>query len=301
MRIATARRRNPVGVGELLAQYWPYLAGAGAVGVGAAIYLAASKPTTATANLGIFAAGRILRPGQYIYSQNGQYALVMQTDGNLVVYKNPTPNQSGVWTGQALWGSGNDGHQGAIAAMQGDGDLVMYDAGASVSTAGAISGSVLRGKATGHHDLPSGTNNTPGGPGAFAVMQNDGNFVVYAAGATVAPTGVVTGNPLWSTDTSQGGSGSPPSGGGGGSNPLQQAQNAATQGQNLYNQGQNAATQGQDLLNQATGGGSPSPDTSGGSPSPDTSGGSPSPDTSGGSPSPDTSGGSPSPDTSGGS
>lgn len=47
---------------------------------------------------------------------NGDYRLVFQTDGNLVIYK--------VSTGQAIWNAGSMG--GNRLSMQGDGNLVVY-------------------------------------------------------------------------------------------------------------------------------------------------------------------------------
>jgi NlpC/P60 family len=90
--------------------------------------------------------GYRLRPGSAIYSSNRRYRLVMQGDGNLVVYKG----------GRALWSSRTQHHGGASAVMQGDGNLVVY----------------WRGKAL----WSSGTN---GHDGAILNMQDDGNLVIY--------------------------------------------------------------------------------------------------------------------------
>jgi len=77
--------------------------------------------------------------------------LVMQADGNLVIY------ESG---GRAIWSTGTNGKPVAFAVMQGDGNFVLYD------------------KNMGHHWDTS----THGNPGAYAVFQNDGNLVVRSAG-----------------------------------------------------------------------------------------------------------------------
>jgi hypothetical protein len=80
------------------------------------------------------------------------YSLVMQSDGNLVLYSrrfNPI---------RALWSSGTAGHQGAYAVMQSDGNFVVYS---STGTALWNSG-------------------TAGHPGSYLALQDDGNVVVYS-------------------------------------------------------------------------------------------------------------------------
>ena len=96
--------------------------------------------------------GYWLRPGTIIYSSNHRYRLVMQGDGNLVVYQG----------GKALWSTSTQGHQGAQAVMQGDGNLVVYWNGKAIWNSG-----------TDHHD------------GAILDMQDDGNLVIYWQGRAV--------------------------------------------------------------------------------------------------------------------
>lgn len=55
-----------------------------------------------------------------IASQDGRSTLVMQGDGNLVLYR------SG---GKARWATGTDGKAVSQAIMQGDGNFVMYGPG----------------------------------------------------------------------------------------------------------------------------------------------------------------------------
>jgi len=89
----------------------------------------------------------LLYPGQRLRTAAGNYYLVLQTDGNLVLYSST----------RALWATGTDGKQTAFLAMQGDGNLVLYD--------------------TNHKPLwYSGTAGV--GPSKL-VMQDDGNLVVY--------------------------------------------------------------------------------------------------------------------------
>jgi hypothetical protein len=77
----------------------------------------------------------------------GDFFLVFQADGNLVVYtKNDVP----------VWNSGTGGSGADHAVMQTDGNFVVYTpAGVAVWTSG-----------------------TAGNPGAFAQIQSNGNFVI---------------------------------------------------------------------------------------------------------------------------
>lgn len=98
---------------------------------------------------------------QRIVSPNGRFELVMQTDGNLVLYMRwyPYPNY-------ALWNSHTWGIGAERAAMQSDGNFVIY-----------------RG------NTPLWNSNTAGHPYATLVMQNDGNAVIYHNGVALWSTG----------------------------------------------------------------------------------------------------------------
>jgi hypothetical protein len=98
----------------------------------------------------ILTPGGVAAPGSYLQSVNGQYRLVMQRDGNLVLYASPN---------RALWATGTENNPGASAVMQRDGNFVVYSASNRALWA-------------------TGTENNPG---ASAVVQRDGNFVVYSA------------------------------------------------------------------------------------------------------------------------
>jgi hypothetical protein len=78
-----------------------------------------------------------------------------QGDGNLVVYRSGNPT----------WASNTSGTSAGQAAMQGDGNFVVYDGGGN----------------------PVWDSGTAGNPGAHVIMQDDGNLVVYQGGT-----------PLWS-------------------------------------------------------------------------------------------------------
>lgn len=58
-----------------------------------------------------------LYPGQSIDTADRRFHLILQRDGNLVLY---SPNR-------ATWATGTDGKQVAFLAQQGDGNLVLYD------------------------------------------------------------------------------------------------------------------------------------------------------------------------------
>ncbi len=60
--------------------------------------------------------GDVLLPGEVLRGTDGTTRLVMQTDGNLVLYRG----------GAAVWASGSDGHPGAGAVFQQDGNLVVH-------------------------------------------------------------------------------------------------------------------------------------------------------------------------------
>jgi hypothetical protein len=110
------------------------------------------------------AVGTVMKPGWW--AKSALTRLVMQPDGNLVLYRNRD--------GAALWASGTSGHPGAYAVMQPDGNLVVYRPGGRALWA-------------------TGTNNHPG---AYALLQDDGNLVVYRSGGAPA-----TGGALWATGT----------------------------------------------------------------------------------------------------
>ncbi|MGZ6637967.1 MAG: hypothetical protein ACXVII_34470 [Solirubrobacteraceae bacterium] len=111
------------------------------------------------------AAGDRLNKGDSRTSTNGKVELVMQTDGNLALYRTDT------W--KALWASNTWGKPTTHADMQGDGNLVVYGD-------------------DGHAYWGSGTSNQPN---AYAVVQDDGNFVIYKNGAALWSTRTV--QPPW--------------------------------------------------------------------------------------------------------
>ena len=103
---------------------------------------------TPPSNCGALLPGESLAVGASRSSCDGRFGLVMQGDGNLVLYQN------GVG---ALWWTGTNSGQAAV--MQTDGNFVLYSASQALWSS-----------------------NSWGHPGATLAIQNDGNLVVYSGG-----------------------------------------------------------------------------------------------------------------------
>lgn len=87
-----------------------------------------------------------LGPNQSLISNNGRYTLVMQSDGNMVIYK----------LGSAIWASDTFRSGANRAFMQDDGNFVVYA-----------------------NEVPKWASQTPNSGGEKLVMQDDGNLVIY--------------------------------------------------------------------------------------------------------------------------
>ena len=107
--------------------------------------------------------GEVLASGTALVSRNGDYQLVMQGDGNLVLYK--------IAGAVALWSTKTYGHPGAFAAMQKDGNFVLYAGGKALWSTGTYTY-----------------------PGSSLKLRSSGNAVLYSS----------TGVQIWSTDTGGG-------------------------------------------------------------------------------------------------
>ncbi len=105
---------------------------------------------------------REMPEGSYLQSGDGRFKMVVQGDGNLVIYQSNQP----------IWASNTSGrgYPNFKLAMQSDGNLVMYGRN------GATWASNTNGRGTSPYAL---------------VMQNDGNLVVYDGNGT----------PTWATNT----------------------------------------------------------------------------------------------------
>ena len=105
--------------------------------------------------------GQGLLVGKFIKSADGRFTLIMQTDGNLVLYG---PQN------QPLWASGTDGSNNPFdVIMQEDGNLVIYDT----------------------NNNPLWASSTKGHPGAIFIVHIDGNAVISDT----------SNDTLWATDT----------------------------------------------------------------------------------------------------
>ncbi|MFD6918468.1 hypothetical protein ACFWB2_10945 [Streptomyces virginiae] len=104
--------------------------------------------------------GRRLAPGEKMTSPTENTELVMQADGNLVLYALGNPGGYKL----PLWNSGTYGNAGAYATMQEDGNFVIYKQGGGPQTGGAIWQTASYGD---HNDLKP-----------VAKLESDGNFKV---------------------------------------------------------------------------------------------------------------------------
>ena len=120
-------------------------------------------PAPGGASCGVLSPGQSLNQGQSLSSCDGFYTLIMQADANLVLYRGKDPKV-------ALWCTQTTNAAGPVnAAMQGDGNFVVYGAG-----------------------RPLFSTSTAGHPGAFLAVQGDGNLTVYDQGGKAA---------LWASNT----------------------------------------------------------------------------------------------------
>jgi len=111
-------------------------------------------------------AGQRLTAGQQLSSTNGRFHLVMQSDGNLVLYDGQSPIwATGTWN---LPAAGRPTH----ADMQTDGNLVLYN----------------------DANQPAWATDTPGTyTNPYLELQDDGNLVIYHNGRT----------PIWASGTAR--------------------------------------------------------------------------------------------------
>lgn len=104
--------------------------------------------------------GQSLGVGNRLISNNDRYVLILQKDGNLVIYR--------VGTMPTIWSTGTHGRKVFSAVMQTDGNFVIY------GSEGAI-----------------WSTDTDGNRVAWLVMQEDGNLVLYKPDGTA----------IWSSGT----------------------------------------------------------------------------------------------------
>ena len=92
--------------------------------------------------------GEELLPNMKLVSKNGKHTMILQGDGNLVVYNDED---------HARWASDTQGQKITKCKMQKDGNLVMYLA----------------------NNVATWSSNTHGNPGAYIVIQDNGNLVIF--------------------------------------------------------------------------------------------------------------------------
>lgn len=125
---------------------------AGLVAFAAVFAFNAMAAPSASAYGSHLAPGESIRDWGKLESPNGQFALIMQSDGNLVAYMWP----------HGYWASNTSG-SGTYLVMQGDGNLVLYD----------------------YRGVALWTSHTQGNPGAYVILQDDGNMVMRRADGSV--------------------------------------------------------------------------------------------------------------------
>jgi len=106
---------------------------------------------------GVLPPGARMHAGDSLYSNNREFQLICQRDGNLALYRR----------GQAIWSSGTAGRELRECVMQRDGNFVLL----------------------GHERYPIWATGTQGNPGAFLSVQDDGNLVIYRPASAVWATG----------------------------------------------------------------------------------------------------------------
>ncbi len=114
-------------------------------------------------------AGQQLGQGQRLVSPNGRFHLVMQTDGNLVLYDGG-PGLNPFWA-TGTWSLPAD-RRPTHADMQNDGNFVLYNDAGQPAWAAGVYGSFIN---------------------PYVELQDDGNLVIYHNGRT----------PLWATNTAR--------------------------------------------------------------------------------------------------
>jgi len=116
------------------------------------------RPWMHTSGLSTLGSGAILEPGDSLASQSGSYKLVMQSEGSLTLELAPS--------GEPIWATGSEGHPGAYAVMQRDGNLEVFPKGEDPSR---------------EQTAALYTTGTSGHTGATLHVLDDGNLVLEDA------------------------------------------------------------------------------------------------------------------------
>jgi hypothetical protein len=170
---------------------------------------AAGVRVDSTTDLSAAATGELQVGGKLMASQGlsspgGAFVLKMQTDGNPVLY--PAASATALWASgttvagafaqpqtdgrfvvyrpadEALWATNSGPAAGAFLAQQDDGDVVVY----SGSHQAPWDRSMFISRLPSGYELHSGQEVVPEDWKSQLIMQADGNFVLYPAGAPAA-------------------------------------------------------------------------------------------------------------------
>jgi hypothetical protein len=106
-------------------------------------------------------AGQLLKAGERLESPNGRFVLLLQEDGNLVLYSNPIAASSAYWSSDTWWLPPDQ--RPASVEMQTDAHLVLYDPNRVPRWASGTWG--------------------PAFIDPHVVLQDDGNLVIYHDGS----------------------------------------------------------------------------------------------------------------------
>jgi hypothetical protein len=97
--------------------------------------------------------GQSITRGEQLTSPDGSHRLILQEDGNLVLYSGD----------RAVWYTNSDGIAVKELVMQHNGELVLYK----------------------YDGRPAWSSRTRGDTSTFVVLQNDGNLVIYDKGKPI--------------------------------------------------------------------------------------------------------------------
>jgi hypothetical protein len=131
---------------------------------------------------GVMMPGQALMQGQSLSSCDGRFSLVLQGDGNLVLYETPAS------PGTVLWTTGTQGNGGTVVYMQNDGNFVFYDANWHAMFPNCFFGAAEGPTSARAGCLPSYTN---GNANAYLTLGNDGNLAVHSDSGAI----------LWQSNT----------------------------------------------------------------------------------------------------
>lgn len=168
---------------------------------------------TYVASNGTLTAGQVLSQGTALKSPSGTYELIMQSDGNLVIYKSggratwatntssgrrATMQQDGNFVvygsaGNAVWSSTTDSFPGADLVMQDDGNLVIYRSGLALWSKDGV----LYDRLTSNQTLTASQSRLSPNHQYSLIMQGDGNLVLYRAGGVAVWASNTQGSGNW--------------------------------------------------------------------------------------------------------